>query len=52
MLANDVLLSSGQGTLNIKTKDKLEFNTLMIQFYNTQKAESVCDFLYNKCLER
>ncbi|WP_409069240.1 Fic family protein [Clostridium sp. FAM 1755] len=52
LLANGVLLSNGQGVLNIKAKDKLEFNTLMVEFYNTQKADNVCDFLYNKCLER
>ncbi len=52
LLANGVLLSNGQGVLNIKAKDKLEFNTLMVEFYNTRKADNVCDFLYNKCLER
>lgn len=52
LLANGVLLSNGQGVLNIKAKDKLEFNTLMVEFYNTQKADNICDFLYNKCLER
>lgn len=52
LLANGILLSNGQGVLNIKVKDKLEFNTLMIEFYNTQKADGICDFLYNKCLER
>ncbi len=36
LLANGVLLSSGQGVLNIKAKDKLEFNTLMIDFYDTK----------------
>ncbi|MHB9924638.1 Fic family protein [Clostridium botulinum] len=52
LLANGALLSNGQGVLNIKAKDKLEFNTLMVEFYNTQKADGICDFLYNKCLER
>ncbi|WP_407301697.1 Fic family protein [Clostridium botulinum] len=52
LLANGVLLSSGQGVLNIKAKDKLEFNTLMIGFYDTKNANNICDFLYNKCLER
>lgn len=52
LLANGILLSNGQGVLNIKAKDKLEFNTLMIEFYNTKNADNICDFLYNKCLER
>lgn len=52
LLANGVLLSKGQGVLNIKAKDKLEFNTLMVDFYNSKNANNICDFLYNKCLER
>ncbi|ENK1244262.1 hypothetical protein AB2063_003487 [Clostridium botulinum] len=52
IMKNGVLLSNGQGVLNIKAKDKLEFNTLMVEFYNTQKADNVCYLLYNKCLER
>ncbi|APF25254.1 MULTISPECIES: Fic family protein [Clostridium] len=52
LLANGVLLSSGQGVLNVKAKDKLEFNTLMIDFYDTKNANNICDFLYSKCLER
>ncbi len=52
LLANGVLLSKGQGVLNIKGKDKLEFNTLMVDFYNSKNANNICDFLYNKCLER
>ncbi len=52
LLANGVLLSNGQGVLNVKVKDKLEFNTLMIEFYDTKNADGICDFLYSKCLER
>ncbi|MBU5228105.1 Fic family protein [Clostridium senegalense] len=52
LMANGILLSYGQGVLNIKAKDKLEFNKLMIEFYNTLNADNICDFLYNKCLER
>jgi hypothetical protein len=25
---------------NIKAKDRLQFNTLMVEFYNTRKAEN------------
>ena len=52
MVANSILLSEGQGILNIKAKDKLEFNTLMIEFYDTLEADNICAFLYNKCIER
>lgn len=52
MVANSILLSEGQGILNIKAKDKLEFNTLMVEFYDTLEADNICGFLYNKCIER
>jgi len=38
--------------LNVKAKDRLEFNTLMLEFYNTRKADNIAGFFYNKCLER
>ena len=50
-MANGVLLSNGQGILNVKAKDKLEFNQLMIEFYETKKADNICDFLVNKCID-
>jgi len=37
---------------NVKVKDRLEFNTLMVEFYNTRKVENIMEFFYNKCLER
>lgn len=52
MVANSILLAEGQGILNIKAKDKLEFNTLMVEFYDTLEADNICEFLYNKCIER
>lgn len=51
LIANLVLISSGQGIFNVKVKDRLEFNTLMIDFYNTQNADTIMEFFYNKCLE-
>lgn len=54
LMANGILLSSGQGFLNIKAKDKLEFNTLMLELYNDENhnADNLCNFLYNKCINR
>lgn len=51
LMANLVLISAGQGVLNIKSKDKLEFNKLMIDFYNTGDGKEVANFLYN-CIDR
>lgn len=52
LVCNYVLLSNGQGVLNVKAKDKLEFNTLMLEFYNTRKADNIVEFFYKKCFER
>ena len=51
LVANGVLLSNGQGILNVKAKDKLEFNQLMLEFYETKKADNICDFLVSKCID-
>lgn len=51
LISNLILMSNGQGIFNIKAKDRLEFNTLMVEFYNTREADNIFEFLYNKCLE-
>ncbi|AGK95723.1 Fic family protein [Clostridium pasteurianum] len=52
LVSNVVLIANGQGIFNIKAKDKLQFNTLMVEFYNTREANNVFEFLHNYCLER
>lgn len=52
LVSNMILISNGQGIFNIKAKDRLEFNTLMVEFYNTREADAIFRFLYNNCLER
>lgn len=52
LVCNYILLSNGQGVLNVKAKDRLEFNTLMLEFYNNRKADDIVEFFYKKCLER
>lgn len=52
LVSNLVLMSNGQGIFNIKAKDKLQFNTLMVEFYNTREANNVFEFLHDYCLER
>jgi len=47
-----ILILSGQGVFNIKAKDRLQFNTLMVEFYNTRKADNIFEFLFLNCLER
>lgn len=52
LLGNGILLSNGQGILNIRVSDRLSFNTLMVEFYNTLNGDNICDFLYSRCLDR
>ena len=52
LISNMILISNGQGIFNIKAKDRLQFNTLMLEFYNTREADNIFEFLYSNCLER
>jgi Fic family protein len=52
LVSNMILISNGQGIFNIKAKDRLQFNTLMVEFYNTREANDIFEFLYSNCLER
>jgi len=52
LVANMILISGGQGIFNIKVKERLKFNILMVEFYNTRDADSIFEFLYEECLER
>lgn len=50
LMANGILLKNGIGVFNIKAKDILEFNTLMIKFYDTQDANEIAKFLSEKAI--
>ncbi len=42
---NGILLDNGYPILNIKAKDKLEFNTKMIEFYNSGDYVTMLEYL-------
>jgi Fic family protein len=50
IIANGILINEGIGVFNIKTKDILEFNTLIIDFYDTKNANNIVQFLSKKCI--
>ncbi|AYD40808.1 filamentation induced by cAMP protein fic [Clostridium fermenticellae] len=52
LVSNMILISNGQGIFNIKAKNRLQFNILMVEFYNTREANNIFEFLYSNCLER
>jgi len=45
LMMNGILLDSGYPILNIKAKDKLEFNKVMIEFYNSNDIKKAIEFL-------
>ena len=51
LAANKILLQAGAGILTIKEKDVLEFNRLLLQYYNTDDISVVDQWLYENCIE-
>lgn len=51
IMANGILINSGIGIFNIKTIDILEFNRLMLEFYETRMADNIVKFLFEKCIK-
>ncbi len=45
LMANGVLLENGYQALNIKAKDKLEFNKTMVEFYNSGNYNVLLSYL-------
>lgn len=50
LIANKILISSGNGIFTIKEDDLLEFNTKLCAYYETADYSQVDDFLYNNCI--
>lgn len=47
LMMNGILLDSGYPILNIKAKDRLEFNKVMIEFYDNNDIEKAIEYLVN-----
>ena len=45
LMMNGILLQNGYPLLNIKAKDKLEFNRMMIEFYDTDTITQAIEYL-------
>ena len=50
-LANKILVSSGAGFLTITDKHMEQFNTLLLDYYNTGDSEALMDFLYEYTIQ-
>ena len=49
-LANKILISAGVGFLTITDRHMEQFNTLLIDYYNTGESETLKDFLYENAI--
>jgi Fic family protein len=47
LIMNGILLSNGYYILNIKAKDKLEFNKIMVEFYDNNNIIDAIEYLKN-----
>lgn len=49
-VANKILISAGAGILTITDKHMEQFNTLLLDYYNTGEGERLKLFLYDNCI--
>lgn len=50
-LANKILISAGVGFLTITDRHMEQFNTLLLDYYNTGESETLKDFLYENTIQ-
>ena len=50
MSANKILIASGAGILTITDRYMEKFNTLLLEYYNTDEHEQLKKFLYDNCI--
>lgn len=50
-IANRVLIDAGAGMLTISDRHMEQFNTLLVEYYNTGEAEALKQFLYDHAIQ-
>ena len=50
-LANKILIAAGAGFLTITDRHMEQFNTLLLDYYNTGESEALKDFLYENTIQ-
>lgn len=50
-LANKILIAAGAGFLTITDRHMEQFNTLLLDYYNTGESETLKDFLYENTIQ-
>lgn len=51
LIANKMLIEAGAGVLSIPVKKKLEFNRLLVRFYETGDSAKLCEFLKEHAID-
>ena len=49
--ANKIMIENGAGIIKIPDNKIIEFNELLIDFYNTNKDEKIEKFIYENCID-
>lgn len=50
-LANKIMVSAGVGVLTIADKHMEQFNTLLLDYYNTGESDALKDFMYENAIQ-
>ena len=50
-LANKILVSAGAGLLTITDRHMEQFNTLLLDYYNSSEKEAIQDLLYHNAIQ-
>ena len=51
MCANKILIEAGEGILTVRDADVLEFNKLLLRWYNTGEVSVIASWIYNNCID-
>lgn len=49
--ANKIMIQNGAGIIKVPDNKLEEFNTLLTEFYNTNKEEKIEKFIYENCID-
>ncbi len=52
IFANHILISDGAGLIVIPEENVLEYKSLLISYYETDRSDEIKQFLYKKCLTK
>ena len=50
-LANKILVAAGAGLMTVTDKHMEQFNTLLLDYYNTGDSDALKDYLYEYAIQ-